>query len=407
MSLFSLKSVSQRVGVVIDIGSGSVLAAIVVSDERKKNPTVVWNHREHAPLKNIESLDQSSKAVMTSLLNALLKLDVEGRRALNEYNKSLRITQMQCSISAPWAYTVTKTINYTQDNPFEISQNLIDELIRTATQKITEELAENESTSTLGLCVITRSTMDLLANGYRVKNFFGAQANELSIKHASVVTQQYLVDQVDELKEKMFPAVEIQRISYMLILHSVVQDLFPNAYDVCLVNITYEATEIGIVRDGTLRYSTHTPFGSFSLAREISEITSVPLYEAFQYLHTEKPYAFMDALPARQKEEVEKVFEAYTERISTLFGETGDELSIPKRIILHADLASEPLFKEIIENAAKRNLKSQPHVKVLSKSIVESSIEDDEEIALPQDTAMLVSAQFFHKQNRNRSFEYL
>ncbi len=406
MSLFSFSKSAERIGAIIDIGSGSVLVAVVASKDGAPSPTIIWSHREHAPLRNIDSFDQSAKAVMTALVNALLKFDVEGRRALCAYNKRSRVDQIQCSIAAPWSYTVTKSINYKQKEAFEINDSLIEELVRTATQKIEAELNENESASQLGLSIIARTTMDLLANGYRVKQPKGEKTNELRISHASVVTQQYLIDHIEDLQQKLFPSIEMHKLSYVLILHCVTQDIFKNAFDSCLVNITYEATEIGIVRDGTLQYATHTPFGSFSLAREIADITSVPLLEAFQYLHGDTPYAFMDSLPAGQKSEVEQVIEAYTARIADLFHETGDDLSIPKQIFLHADLKSEPFFKDIIEKAAKRRLKSEPNIRLITPQLVQSlGVEND--YAQKEDTAMLVSIQFFHKRNHCSNFEYL
>jgi hypothetical protein len=343
---------------------------------------------------------------MTALVNALLKFDVEGRRALYEYNKRSRVDEIQCSIAAPWSYTVTKTINYTQEEAFEVTDSLIEELLRTATGKIEVELSENESASQLGLSIIARTTMDLLANGYRVKRPKGEKTKELSISHASVVTQQYLIDHIEDLRHKLFPSTDMHTLSYVLILHCVVRDIFKNAFDSCLVNITYEATEIGIVRDGTLQYATHTPFGSFSLAREIADITSVPLLEAFQSLHNETPYAFMQNLPESQKAEVEKVIEAYTARVADLFHETGDDLSIPKQIFLHADLKSEPLFRDIIEKAAKRRLKSEPNIRLITTALIQNlGLEGSQ--ALAGDTAMLPSVQFFHKQGHCNDFEYL
>lgn len=410
MSLFSNSKSRERFGVIIDVGSGSVLTAIIASKKEAIQPTIVWSRREHAPLRNIDSIEQSAKAVMTALMNSLLMLDGEGRTALTTYKKGAKITEVQTCISAPWSYTVTKTINYTQDEPFEITENLVDELVRTATQKTTAELSENNSIDHLGLTVITRITMDLLANGYHVDNDITGVAQELSLTHASVVTQQYLVDMIDDLKDKLFPTAYSYKLSYILALYCVAQELFPKTHDVCLIDITYEASEIGIVREGSLRYSTHSPFGAFSLAREIATITSVPLYEAFQYLHTEKPYSFMETLPKNQLAEVEKVFEAYINKMADLFKETGDDLSIPKKIFLHADLNSELLFMDLIEKAAKRSTKSNPIIKVITPEIfkkLQLSVDLNGNFKPSTDTAMLVSAMFFHKQNHCRSFEYL
>jgi cell division ATPase FtsA len=409
MSLFSLNNKSERFGVLIDIGSGSVLTAIVASDPQKSHPEILWSHREHAPLKNIDSIQDSAKAVMTALMNSLMKLDGEGRQCLHASRSSARLTEVQTCISAPWSYTVTKTINYKQEEDFEITDSLIDELVRTAMQKTTDELSEQDSVNRLGLTIITRITMDIIANGYRVKSNVKGDSKNLSVTHSSVVTQQYLVEIIDDLKSKLFSGVPNNKLSYILALFCVIQDLFPQTTETCLIDITYEASEIGIVRDGSLNYSTHTPFGSFSLAREIANITGVPLYEAFQYLHTETPYSFMDSLYESQKEDVEMVFSSYVEKLASLFKETGDELSIPKKIYLHVDLQSEPLFKDLVEKAVMQSIKSPPDISLVTPKIV-TSLKPDGETKLRSkdvDTAMLVSAMFFHKQNHCHGFEYL
>lgn len=405
MSLFSLAKSQERVGVVIDIGSGSVLVAIVVSKADNKKPTIVWSHREQAPLRNIESLEQSAKSVMTSLINALLMFDGEGRRALRDFNKHTSIEEVQCCICAPWTYTVTKTINYNQDEPFEITKALIENLVESAEKSTEAELLENEAASELGLTVVTKSTLDTRANGYRVMSPIGDKATELAIAHVSVVTQDYLIEHLKDVQHKIFADKPFHKLSYMLALYSVTDELFTGVNDYCLVDITYEATEIGIVRDSILTYTTHTPFGSFSLAREISQITSLPLLQSFQSLHTVESLEFTDTLPAAQKAEVEVVLDAYTKRLADLLVETGDDLSIPRRIYLHTDVETEKIFTNLLEKAAVSVLKNPPTIKPLS-SLIRNMVE----VSKPEvnsDTAMLVAAKFFHTQNVRRHFEYL
>lgn len=409
MALFSLRSKTDTFGALLDIGSGSVLVAIVHSAANEPHPRIVWSYREHAPIRNVDSLEQSAKAVMSALVNATIELDSKGRQALFEYQEGARINEMQVSISAPWSYTVTKTIKYDQENEFEITPALIAELLKATEDKIAEDLQENEAMNRLGLTIITDTTMDTLANGYRVEHPEGNMANHFSLSRASAVAQRYLVDALEENGEKLFAEIPNKKLSFILMMYAVVRDLLPQVYDVCLVDVTYEATEIGIVRDGTLHYCTHTPFGSFSLAREISAVTDVPLHEAFGYLHTDTPFAFMDRLDASQKAEVEEILEQYTARLSDLFHETGDQLSIPKRIALHADLKSEPFFLDLVEKAAKRTIKSNANITPISREILRQTYEPD---ALSQiaktstDTALLLSALFFHKHHDSASFEY-
>jgi hypothetical protein len=225
-----------------------------------------------------------------------------------------------------------------------------------------------------------------------------------------VVAQQYLVEAIDELHDKLFPQTKSHKISFILVLYTISRELLSQTYDVCLVDITYEATEIGIVRDGILTYSTHTPFGTFSLAREISAITGVPLHEAIAYLHTEKPYSFTESLNKSQKEDIDALFEAYIDRVTNLFYETGDSLSIPKQISLHTDLHTEPLFIDLIEKAAKRSTRVSPKITVISNEIIKQTFEEstkDQRSEMSSDAALLIAAQFFHKQHKHPIFDYL
>ena len=115
MSLFDFGRSSKKYGVLIDIGSGSVLTAIAESDSSSEHPSIIWSHREPAPLKNIDSLEQSINSAITALVNASMQLDSAGRKILRQHNPNAKLTEIQCGISAPWAYTVTKSVNYNQD----------------------------------------------------------------------------------------------------------------------------------------------------------------------------------------------------------------------------------------------------------------------------------------------------
>lgn len=406
MSLFSKKNNGERFGVLIDIGSGSALAAIIHSSEADTSPTIIWHTREHAPLKNIESTAESAKAVTTALMNALLRLDGEGRKAMDAFRKGEKIKEIQCTISAPWSYTVTKNINYKQEEAFQITEALIDELTRTAEEKTANEMEETDSVSQLGLKVVAQTVMSLMANGYVISPSSKGETKELSLVHGSVVTQQYLVDSLQDIKSKLFPEATLKTLSYVMTIYCVSRDLFPHLTEACLVDVTYEATEIGIVREGSLQYSTHTPFGLFSLAREIAEITKVPAHEAFKYLHSETPYSFTETLTESRKAEIETMFEAYIERLSTLFHETGDELSIPKQLVVNTEAGTEAIMKDLLDKAAKRATKSSPGITMItSKLLTKKDTANAENVTA--DTAMLVGARFFHKQNHCISFDYL
>jgi hypothetical protein len=188
--------------------------------------------------------------------------------------------------------------------------------------------------------------------------------------------------------------------STALVQFVVTRDLLPNQFDFTIVNISYEATEIGIVRDGVLTYSTHTPFGSFSLAREIAAITKVPLNEAFSSLHTENPYDFIKNLTTDQTKEVEEIFDKYTEKIAELFRETGDNLSIPRSLSLRTDPGTETIFSDLVTKATKRAIRSEPYITLIKREL--NKINDSE-----TDIDLTIVAQFFHNQHYHNEIENL
>lgn len=409
MGFFSLGQNKVRYGVLIDIGSGSVLVSIIASDPAKTYPDIIWSKREYTPLRHINQVADSAKSVMTSLMNVLMALDSEGRKAFFEKTGEQKLKNIQVTISAPWSYTVTKTISYENNEEFDVSFTLIEELLRTAQQKAQEEMLENQKANNLGLEIVARTTIQVMANGYPIEITGKQKALSLKVAEASAVVQEYLIKAINDLQEKMFPGTTIKKYSFMLPYFYIIRDINSTTSEYCLVDITYESTEIGIVRDGILNYCTHSPYGSFSIAREISNILSVPLAEAYGYLYNQDFSSFITTYTEKQKKEIEQIIESYQKRIAELFRETGDSLSIPKRIYLHSDLKTEPFFNKQIVEASTIATGAQHAVYDVTTELLTKHYPNEIANSLKvseQDTALLISAQFFHSLHLHDKFEH-
>lgn len=408
MGLFSSSQASVRYGALIDIGSGSVLVAVVVSDINEAHPNIIWTKREYTPLRQTRSVNDSAKSVMTSLVNALMLLDSEGRKALNEAIPGAKIEDLQITIAAPWSYTVTKTLSYQSAEPIEVSKELVAELLRTAEQKVEEEMHENEKVHDLGLNIIARTTLAVLANDYPIIITGKQKALSVKVVQASAVAQNYLSNALFDARNKMFPKASFADYSFMLPYFIVMNDVLKDTTnEYCLVDITYEATEIGIVRDGILTHTTHTPYGAFSIARELTNVLGVPLEEAYSYLTCDDMTCFLGLETEEKKQEVEKILEAYEQRLSELFKQTGDTLAIPKKIFIHGNLATEPFFNARVLAAAARATKMHHAVYNVTAELLKKFYDNDtSQLTEHQhDTALLISAQFFHTESYHRQFD--
>lgn len=407
MGIFSLHDATRKYGLVIDIGSGSVLVSIVASEVSQLHPIILWAKREYVPLSQTNSsLEQTAKAVMTALMNALLEFESSARGALRTYDPNGKISIVQVAIAAPWSYTVTKSISYTKTDPFALTKELVESLVDAARKKIETELHENEQASSLSLTIMQRTVLSVIANGYTVTAYKKQPIVNLSVVYASTITQDILAATVVDIQKKIAPKAKLQPISFMLAFQHVRKQLKPHWHEVCLIDVTYEATEIGLVREGSLHYSTHAPIGSRTIARVISNVTDIPISDIFSRMQTLEGQSFLLSFSTEQHTVVAEIIESFEEKMVELFMETGDVFAIPKQLLLHTEQSLEKFFSSILLNAAKKTTKTSHHIAFATSIIIDEMTKHTKEKRLEPillDTAMLVSAIFFHTSTSNTS----
>lgn len=406
MSFFSRTNRQHlRYGAVIEIGSGSVITAIVASNNTATHPDIIWSKREFALIGTHHTPDQAVKEMLTTLMNAMMNLDSEGRATLYQTNPTAHIDTVQVSVAAPWAYTISKIVRYEHDEPFVISENLIESLTHTANERTLAVITESREEGHGAIAVMTRATTDITANDYRTMRPIGKTARTLSLTQVSAVGQQLIVAAISDLKDKLFADATLERYSSMLIFHSIIRELYGSITEFCLVEMTYEATELAIIRDGVLHYSTHTPIGINTLIRNIAITLDIPDPEARTLMRHVSESGLTD-LTAREQEAITAIFAEYQSALESLFHETGDSLAIPKILFLHGNMQFEQLFDDYMIAAARAATSSSHTVHCLSAEILASQYGTDRSTiaAAGHDTAILMAAQFFHKHHHRASF---
>ena len=386
-----------RYGAIIDIGSSSVGVAVVASDPLQTDPEFIWVYREQVPPKRSDSIETAAKNITTALINAFLTLGADGVRALTAHEKGAQIEVLQVAISAPWSYTITKTVSCEQEEPFSITKTLVEDLITTAQKQALEAIDENDIMHKFGLQVIARATINISANGYNSEEPFGQEAKSLAVSHTSAISQQHLLDALTEGIEKVLPNTTLERYSFMLIFYCVLKKMAPDTKEVCLVDVTSEATELGIIRDGVLRYVTHAPFGIHTIARDIASLCKITFEEALAYI--EGATELDKTLKPSVQEELQIILDTYDDKMTELFMRTGDQLAIPRPLFIHTDTRTEQFFAEHIKKAAANATNAEHGVHLVTQKLLGETTVDD--------TALLLSAHFFHKMHTCVNFTLL
>lgn len=394
MKLFGSNS-GGELSVLIDVGSASVMVAYVYKKSESAVPEIIWSQREHIPLRQNAQADQLAKNLLSALMNAAIALETTGRKAVEGVIPQHHSPKdIFVSVAAPWSYTINKTISYSTDDSFPVTKSLIDELEHTAATKTGEELEEQEVAYSLGLSITIQSTVAILANSYPIHATTGQQASSLAISRLTGVVQTFLVNTLKELRDKTFPNATLRIHPFMVAYYETLRALEPDSTEVGLVDVTYEATEIGIVREGVLQYCTHVASGAFSVAREMALEQNISTEEALGAI--QNPGELHSAPNQSQIDRYEKA-------LVDLFKETGDRLSVPKTVYLHAPGATYAFLEQRIINAGKNATSGEMFVKPLTNTLTTSAGATTSQ----HDTSLQVSLWFFHTSKKKGTHEWL
>tara|TARA_B100000745_G_scaffold233913_1_gene157523 strand:+ start:358 stop:1551 length:1194 start_codon:yes stop_codon:yes gene_type:complete len=381
----------RECGVIVDIGSGSVGAALIVSEPDQEKPLFLWSGREHVVLGNSETGEVALRHINTALINVFLQLGSAGMKQLHEHDAGLKITHMQVAISAPWAHTVIKRVNYTDEHPFAVTPELLEELSNTAEKQATEAILKNTLLQENGTVVLDNKPIGVITNGYNVPHVTNAQTRELSLAHLSALAQKRTLEIVEDSKNKILPKTTLYTHSFMYIYYEVMQQSVPDTKEACLIDITSESTEVGIIREGLLTHVTHMPYGTYTLAREIATACNIPKEEAYTYLKGGK--SFVDTkLSKAKKNDITIILTAYEERLAKLLQSTGDILAIPKSIFMHTDVHTEKFFKHHISEASKIATGMEHVIHLITSTFLKTDG--------THDSALNLSGIYFHQKHR-------
>jgi hypothetical protein len=388
MGFFSRTAASTETILVVDIGSGSVGLALVVSRDGEAQPEILWTHREYSLIKEVASATWSLREINTAIINAFLKFNTDGLRVLTAHPEKLSIETLQLTISAPWTYTITKTINYSEATPFTVTDSLVEELADTANKKAMEAALEHSMLTSSGLVTIETKTIGIMANEYILESFDDVKTTELSLMELTAMTHQRIIETIEEVRGKIMPRATLRTHSFMAIFYDFMRRSFPDTTECCMIDVTSEATEIGIIRDNILRHTTHAAEGAYTLAREIAALSKIPKEEAYAYLRGGEAFVLQKLSDAKQAE-LAVIIETYEEKIADLLRQTGDTLAVPKTIYLHCDADSEAFFIARLANAAKRATGMVHSIHPVTSTFLKGS-------SVSHDTAILLSAAYVH-----------
>ena len=355
---FSMNASSgaSKYGLLLDIDSGSVGAAIVTSPHAPEDSIILWSSREELPLRAQVAFDQASKDLAKGIENVCKKSGVEGVRVLSSSDAHARIDTILVRIAAPWAFTVTKSAHAKHTEDFSVTPDLLHVLEKRAIDEARDACAHTDNEPLNALAMIAYETVGVTINGYRMRGSELGKAATVGLTELIEFTFHDLVQTIEDTVSRTFPAARVALHTAMGTYATALASLHLHVSDASLLIIGGEATELGIVRNGMLQHTTYTPYGMRTLARELRDNCAMSLDDALTYMRT------TEILHDAKQDMIDEVLELYETNLVELLERTGDSLLLPKTIFMQTEPGVASFFRERLTRAAKRITGSAPTV---------------------------------------------
>lgn len=324
-----------------------------------------------------------------ALFSASLILSRDGLSALTARDKHARVKHILISCASPWSYTISKDVQYENDEDIKITQTLIKELTDIAEQEIEAHIASSpDIPHELGFEIVERTTVGVRINDYPIHNPVGLKGTSIALAHITGLIPLEVMKTVSEVQDKILPGTEVRSHTLMLILFCIIRDFFPKKTSYCIIAVTSEATECGIIQDNTLTDTMHIAYGSGTLYRDIMEETGKTEADITSLILSHADKSLKDSAQA----EVDAFFNHYTKILAKPFIDFMSTKSVPQSVIL----ITEPFMNDMYVREFNKILSKSPLAQVQVDSIPQEKIEEIS-FTHTSDTYMSLLGRFFHK----------
>lgn len=376
-------------GVLIDVSSGTVGVAIVASVPGEKFPKLLYTHRVTMRVtKHGAEKSENIRRVREALFSAVLTLSQEGIQVLNEYDTRALLKKVYVTCSAPWSYTIARTVNFQSDTPVKVTDAILDDLEQSAEGEILNHLNSIPHMSEGDFSIVERATIDRMINEYPVKEILGKKGIVLGLTHVAGLVPQDILTTITEVQQKLFPNTELRSHTYLFVMYCVLRDVFPRLDSLCIIDVSGEATELAIVENGVLIENVSIPTGSNTFIRDVMITTGKPASDVESYMTMAKDEQGL----ALSNQFFENTICHYEREIMESLQELQDHYALPKDIILTAQKSYEQFFEPMVRKASKNVLQKEPHILSLRQSVIDELSKDAN-----GDVYLAIGARFFHK----------
>lgn len=333
--MFDFFSKSKEYDLIINIGSGNVSGAILELRQSVKPKIVCFHSFSFMVGKDLKSerLENHMLGAMQRVVSILT----------HEFKKKIKKTHI--IFSSPWFLPFSKLVEIKKDQPFAVSQKIIQKLI---TEEITGAIktsVDNDST------LIENAISHIKLNGYETRNPYSKLAKTVDVSlYASTVPIKIRKKIESELYRMIHPA-SIEFHTFPFVAWNSVVSLFNPKEDFLLINVGGEVSDILITRRGAISASLSFPIGINHILRK----TALYFESEIEFAHSMLNLYSTDSAETGLKNKIQSLISAFGEEWILHFeqsvkkAESSDQESfLPQKVFLITKSNFIKIFNDVI-----------------------------------------------------------
>ncbi len=248
MNVFSLfKNRHTKTVVLIEIGSASISGAYILIDDRN-HPIIYYSN--HAPIRL-----RHSTSLINNVTDALKKITKDlltngAPTTAHRSGRSIYIDRIIVSIASPWQETQIRKEQKTRRKPFHFTRSTMDGMVTRISKRVAN-----------GRVITNNLVISTSLNGYFVQHPFGISTREAEVIVLGSYIDKEMVTRVTQIIRDTFHTENIEITAFAPVVYTVLRIVYPNEQNMLILDITGDATDIVLIKDGLLTDIVHTQRG--------------------------------------------------------------------------------------------------------------------------------------------------
>lgn len=268
---------SEHLVLLLDIGNGSVGAALSVASNGKK-PKIIFSLRELLVFDEKPDILKLEQVLLEKLDITVKTIMSKGFNDIYFKTHSKKINKIFVVLSSPWYDSKGKTILLSQEKKFVITEEFLNDILSKELKFFEEEKKGNEVEGLPKTYLIENTFMKMKVNGYSLENPIGQKTGNFEICIYMSEAEKGFISKISNIisKHTHISDKDIIFHTFPMVAFYDLIDIFPDAYEYLYFDIAGEITDIVMVRSGMVKKSVSFPSGKNLVTRRIAKNLNVP-----------------------------------------------------------------------------------------------------------------------------------